>query len=253
MKGTLALALLAAALPAFSTAAMADETDPPAAVTVTGSATVVSDYRFRGISQTDKQITVQGGFSIAHESGLYVAVWGSGIDDYVAAGGDTEVDLSAGYRTEIAPGTTVDIGALYYYYPGAEKVIPGYDSDFLEAYASVTHAIGPATGKLSVAYAPKQNALSIGSGPEDNLYIAGDLSASIPDSPIGLSAHLGHNFGPSYLSIGKEYTDWSLGATFTHGNLTAGVSYVDTNKAAFSPSGRNISGGGVVATLGVAF
>ena len=68
-----------------------------------------------------------------------------------------------------------------------------------------------------------------------------------------MTGHLGHSFGPSYLTIGDEYTDWSLGATFTHKNLTAGLSYVDTNKSLYSPSDRNIAKGGVVASLGVAF
>jgi len=39
----------------------------------------------------------------------------------------------------------------------------------------------------------------------------------------------------------------------THKNLSAGLSYVDTNKSLFAPSGRNISNAGVVASFGVAF
>ena len=102
-------------------------------------------------------------------------------------------------------------------------------------------------------YAPKQKALSIGNGSEDNLYLAGDVSYALPKTPFGLTGHLGHTWGPSYLSIGKEYTDWNVGATFTRGPLVVGVQYVDTNKASFSPHGHNISGSGVVGSIGVAF
>ncbi len=251
------LALLSAALPALLAAAPAaaqDAADPPAPVTVSVNATLVSDYRFRGILQTDKDPTIQGGFSVNHQSGFYVAVWGSGISNYVAAGSDVEVDLSAGYRATLGSGTTLDVGALYYFYPGSGKGITGpYASDFVETYASLSHSIGPVSAKLTAAYSPKQSALSVGSGREDNLYIAGDFGVGVPDTPVGLTAHIGHTFGPSYLSIGDEYTDWGVGATYTMGKVTAGLSYADTNKTLRSPSGENISGSTILGTIGVAF
>ena len=145
------------------------------------------------------------------------------------------------------------MGVLYYYYPGSSKIIPGTNSDFVEPYIGVSHTFGPVTGKVSAAYAPKAKALSIGAGKEDNLYVAFDLSGGIPNTPVSLSAHLGHSYGPSYLTIGKGYTDWNVGATYTWKNLVFGVSYVDTNKALFSPSGKNISKGGIVGSVGVAF
>lgn len=248
LSGLAAFTLLAGATPALAQ----DQTDPPSAVTVSGSATVVSDYRFRGISQTDKDFAVQGGITVSHESGVYATVWGSSIDDYVAAGSDQEIDLSLGYKKAFG-GTTLDVGALYYYYPGAEKFVPGYDSDFVEAYASLSHTFGPVTGKASVAYAPKQSALSVGSGKEDNLYIGGDLSGGIPNTPVTLSAHIGHSFGPSYLTIGKGYTDWNVGASYVWKNFNFGVTYVDTNKSLYSFTGKNISKAGVFGTVGVSF
>ena len=244
--GLSAVALTAVAAPAFA------QEEPAPAVTVSGGATVVSDYRFRGISQTDKKFAVQGTLSVAHESGLYATVWGSSIDDYVAAFSDQEIDLSVGYKKTF-DAVTVDVGVLYYYYPGAEA-FGSYDSDFFEPYASVSGTVGPVTAKLSAAYAPKQSALSIGAGKEDNLYTALDLSAAVPNTPVSLSAHIGHSFGPSYLTIGDEYTDWSLGASYTWNHITFGVSYVDTDKSLFSPiTGRNISKAGVVGSIGVSF
>lgn len=243
--------LLGLALALMSTPALADDETP--AVTISGGATLVSDYRFRGISQTDKDFAVQGTFTVSHKSGLYATIWGSSIDDYVAAGGDQEIDLIAGFKKTFG-GTTVDVGVLYYYYPGAEEIIPGYASDFFEPYIGISHTFGPATAKVSAAYAPKSNALSVGAGKEDNLYLAFDLSGGIPNTPLALSGHIGHSYGPSYLTIGKGYTDWNVGATYTWKNLTFGVQYVDTNKALANPiSGKNISKGGVVGSVGVAF
>lgn len=243
--------LLGLALALMSTPALADDETP--AVTISGGATLVSDYRFRGISQTDKGFAVQGTFTVSHKSGLYATVWGSSVDEYVAAGGDQEIDLIAGFKKTFG-GTTVDVGVLYYYYPGAEEIIPGYASDFFEPYIGISRSFGPVTGKVSAAYAPKSNALSIGAGKEDNLYLAFDLSGGIPNTPLALSAHLGHSYGPSFLTIGKGYTDWNVGATYTWKNLSFGVQYVDTNKALVNPlSGKDISKGGVVGTVGVAF
>jgi len=244
------LSLSAIALAALSMPALAQDESTPD-LTVTGNAAVVTDYRFRGISQSDKRFALQGGITVTHASGFYVSTWGSSIDDYVANGSDQELDLIAGYSKTIGA-ATVDVGVLYYYYPGSA----GANTDFVEPYASIKGTFGPATAKLTANYAPKSRALSVDGGltKEDNFYLAGDLSASVPNTPLGLTAHLGHSFGPSYLTIGKEYTDWNIGATYTWSHLTFGVSYVDTDKSSYSgTTGRNISKAGVVGSVTASF
>ncbi len=236
------LALVAAA-PAF-----AQDTAPPKAFTVSGGATIVSDYRFRGISQTNLKAAVQGTATVTHESGAYISFWGSSIDDYIANGSDQELDLIAGYSHTFG-GIKLDGGVLYYYYPGGGSA----NTDFVEPYVDVSGTYGPATLKVTAAYAPKAKALSIGLKPkEDNFYLAGDLSAGIPKTPLSISGHLGHTFGQSYLSIGTGYTDWNIGASATFGHVTAGISYVDTDKDVYLGT-RNLSGAGVVASVGVSF
>lgn len=251
---TLGGLMLAAATPAMAQ----DETEPAPAITVNGSATVVSDYRFRGISQTDLNFAVQGSITVSHESGFYASVWGSSIDNYVTAHGtpNQEIDLIAGFKKSF-DGVTIDVGALYYVYPGTRPGFPGDTtaSDFIEPYAALSYAIGPVTAKATVNYAPKQKALALNQvGPkQDNLYLAGDLSVAIPETPVSLTAHLGHTWGPSWLSIGNEYTDWSLGASFTVKSLTFGAQYVDTDGAFITPSGKNASKGGFVGSVSVSF
>ncbi|WP_213982651.1 TorF family putative porin [Sphingomonas sp. dw_22] len=244
--------MLASTAPAMAQ----DETAPAPAITINGSATVVSDYKFRGISQTDGNFAVQGGITISHASGFYIGTWGSSIDDYVTAHGSAhqELDLIAGFKKTFG-GATFDVGAVYYVYPGTRAAGDPSSSDFIEPYASISYALGPVTAKGTVNYAPKQKALALDQiGPKnDNVYIAGDLSGAIPNTPIGLTAHLGHTFGPSWLAIGKEYTDWSLGATYTYKALTFGVSYVDTDGDFITPTGKNASKGGVLGSIGVSF
>ncbi|NBR30994.1 MAG: hypothetical protein EBS87_08425 [Sphingomonadaceae bacterium] len=247
LRPVLGLAFLASAAPAF-----AEETKP---FTVNGSATLTSDYRFRGISQTDKGFALQGSMTVTHSSGVYASVWGSSIDDYVANGGDQELDLIVGYKKTVG-GTTFDVGGLYYYYPGSSAVSANYNSDFLELYGSVAQTFGPATAKLTANYAPKSAALSLGKGKEDNLYLNLGLSSPLPNTPVSISAAVGRTFTKSFLSGGDTYTDWSLGASYTQGAMTFGLTYVDTSygkKAIVSPSGKDVAKAGLFATLGVAF
>jgi len=254
--------LLGLAFTLVSTPAFADDAPAPApAITITGGATLVSDYRFRGISQTDKNFAVQGTFTVAHKSGLYATVWGSSISGYIANGSNQEIDLIAGYKTTYK-GTTFDIGGLYYFYPNSQtgSVLLGggkYYSDFFEPYADISHTFGPVTAKITANYSPKQRALALIPGiKKDNLYGALDLSSAIPHTPLSVSAHLGHNFSKSFLSAGKAYTDWNVGISYTYKALTFGVQYVDTNFAknqVTSLIGRDIAKAGVVGSIGVAF
>ncbi len=246
-----------------ATPALADDTASPPAITINGTATVVSDYRFRGISQTDKNFAVQGSLTISHQSGFYATVWGSSVDDYVTASlqSNQEIDLIVGFRKTFGA-TTVDVGALYYVYPKSRLAGDNSSSDFIEPYLAVSQTFGPLTAKATVAYAPKQKALSLDQSAsgllvkEDNVYLAGDFSAAIPGTPIGLTAHIGHTWGPSWLVPvpKREYTDWALGATVTYKALTLGLQYVDTDASPFiTASGKDVSKSGVVATLGVSF
>jgi uncharacterized protein (TIGR02001 family) len=255
-KFSLKLAAMSVAITAASmaTSAFAEEAEESAdPITVSGSVALVSDYRFRGISQTDKNFAVQGGVTVSHESGVYVGLWGSSVDEYIAAGSDQEIDIIAGFK-KTAGDTTFDVGAIYYYYPGSSQILPGYNSDFVEVYGSVTQAFGPVSAKVGVSYAPSQSALDYGFGSEDNLYANLGLSATIPDTGVGLSAGVGRSFTRSFLSGGIKYTDWSLGATYTTGPVTLGVSYVDTDASFINPlSGKDIYKAGVLGTLTVAF
>jgi uncharacterized protein (TIGR02001 family) len=258
--------LAALTLAATATPALADDTAPPPPITINGTATLISDYRFRGVSQTDRTPAIQGSITVTHESGFYVSVWGSSVDGYVIADGRAhqELDFIGGWKKTFKGGTTFDIGALYYVYPHTR--FGAFDttrSDFVEPYVDIAQTLGPVTAKLTANYAPKQKALALDQGAtspivtHDNLYIAGDLTASIPKTPIGLSAHLGHTFGPSWLatdSTGKKgYTDWGAGVTYTWKVLTIGVNYVDTDAKFLSLTGKNVSKGGVLGSIGVAF
>ena len=229
------------------------QTAPPAAVTVTGGATLVTDYRFRGLSQTDRSVAVQATATAQHRSGLYASFWGSSIDDYIANGSDAELDLIGGYRKTVG-GTTVDGGMLYYVYPHNG----GGNTDFFEPYISVAHTIGPVSAKVGGNFAWKQHGLGLTGERRGGGYVYGELSAGIPTTPVTVTGHLGHSFTRNYITFGEHYTDWSAAAAVVVKQVTFGLSYVDTNRDLFSyprGGGRNkdVSKAGVVGSVGFSF
>lgn len=127
-KNLIAAAIASLSLPSLVLAQSAAPTETQASPhTVPGNVAFVSDYRFRGISQTFGLPAIQGGFDYAHASGLYAGIWASnvystasnGIGTSYNNGAGLEWDLYGGYKFEVAPEVTLDIGGLYYYYPGA--------------------------------------------------------------------------------------------------------------------------------------
>ncbi|SNS48728.1 conserved hypothetical protein [Sphingomonas laterariae] len=262
-----AAAVLLATTPAIAQDAPAD------AITVSGSAALVSDYRFRGVSQSDKEMAIQGGFTVSHESGLYAGTWGSSLSGWgTFGGGNMELDLYAGYKLPVG-GATVDVGLTWYMYPGGAD-----NTDFAEPYVKVSGSAGPVSLLAGIAYAPKQQALgNYAATPQsrgqkqDNLYLWGDASGAIPGTPVTLKAHIGYSdgnpgLGPNGTSIAPtgKYLDWLLGADLALGPVVLGVSYVDTDiskaESAYllpnfssTKDGSTIAGSQVVFSATVAF
>lgn len=244
IRGLLAASVLATSLTAIPS--YADETDPPGDITITGNAALVSDYRFRGISLSDGDLAIQGGVTVSHSSGFYVGTWGSSMEDSDVYG-HTELDLFGGWSGSVASGLTADVGLLYYAYPNGHS---GH-AEFFEPYASLTAEVGPATAKVGVNYAWDQKAL----GSEDNLYIYGELGASIPDTGISVLGHLGYTdgpLGPKFLTGGtkKSGFDYNIGATYNiTPQLSVGVMYVGVDGASID----SFSNDTVVGTLKLSF
>ena len=82
-----------------------------AEVTVAANANVTTDYKFRGISQTQSGPAFQGGFDVAFGNGFYVGNWNSNISN-LGTGAGLEMDFYGGYAGEVS-GIGYDVGALY--------------------------------------------------------------------------------------------------------------------------------------------
>ncbi len=267
-------AILAAAI---STPALAAD-EPTPALKVTGSVALVSDYRFRGVSQSNNGLAVQGGLTLNHESGLYGGFWASNLAGWGTFGGpNLELDLVAGYKLPVGGGG-LDVGITFYQYPGGAS-----KTSFFEPYAKLSGTLGPVGLTAGVAYAWNQTALGNWSNDinsaigdkEDNLYLWGDATYGIKDTPVTLKAHIGYSdgnpgLGPNGTSVAPtgSYWDWLIGADFVVGPVTLGVAYVDTDISDTSfdylrlqpnfskfqiPGGDPISNGKVVFSITGAF
>lgn len=262
------------AAPATAMAPEAAETTP--AFRVSGSAGLVSDYRFRGVSQSDEDAAVQASLTLSHRSGAYAGLWVSNLAGWGSFGGpDLELDLIAGYRLPVADGT-LDLGLTWYTYPGGAG-----RTDFVEPYARVSGTLGPVSLLAGVAYAPAQVALGNWSATpqsrigdrDDNLYLWGDAAAGVPGTPVTVKAHIGYSdgnpgLGPNGTSVAPTgtYWDWLIGADVVFGPVTLGIAYTDTGigetsarylrlQPNFSSTedGSSISAGQVVFSVTAAF
>lgn len=217
------LALAAAPLLLVSGGAWAQDAEEEAAGAweVDAEVGVHSDYRFRGISLSSKDPQATAEISVAHESGIYAGVWASNVALNDGAD-DVELDLYAGYAADMG-GATLDVGAVYYLYPGNS------DFNYVELLASVAFAAGPGEITVGAAYAPSQS--NIGSEDNTYFYVSGDLP--IGETPLSVHGTFGIEDG----AFGDNKKDWLIGASYDLGSgITATVDYVDTARA-FSPLG----------------
>lgn len=214
--------LLAAAV--LSTPAFAQEDafpGPGGEFSLSGGISVVSDYRFRGISVSGEEIALQPTLTLSHESGLYAGVWGSTMPDNPLTG-QFEFDLYGGYATQIASGTSVDVGMIWYSYPGNRA--PAGSADYVEFIGKLSHDLGPVSATGTIAYAPGQRSMG------DGWYYSFGMASGIPNTPVTLRAGVGYSDGSlAPTAPGVDYFDWSVGASYVLGPATLSARYIDTD------------------------
>lgn len=223
--------------------AYAQDEEEAGPVTVTGSVTLVSDYRFRGIGLSGGDIAIQGGVTLNHESGFYAGTWASSLED-TPVYGEVEVDLFAGWAGDISDGLGADVGVTYYAYPSKDS--GAGPSDVWEVYGKLKPSLGPVGLTFGAYYSWDQD--SLGGG--DNLYLSADASLGVPNTPFTLTAHAGYTDGFLTLTPDGTAFDYSIGASATVlGKLTLGVSYVGVD----GPRIDGVTDDTVVVSLGASF
>ena len=229
----------------FALAAWADGKDPSP---WSYNFTVTTDYRFRGISQSDNDPALQGSVEYNDPSGFFGNVWASTID-FSPLGDDdafVEVDLTGGYKHAFSAATEGVIKVTYYWYPDSDPPPFLDDADYVEIIAGVTHDLGEVTLSGDIAYSP-----DFSGGLGDSLML--QAGAAVPLAPkwwvfnkgVEAFGHLGHQS----FDEGSDYLFWDLGFRAGIDIFSFDVRYVDTD----IDGCRDLCDAGVVLSASVGF
>jgi uncharacterized protein (TIGR02001 family) len=229
-KKTIIAGLVAGAFAPALAFAQAAAPAPTPEHTLTGNVGVYSQYIFRGLTQTNGDPALQGGFDYSHSSGFYAGTWMSNISwltDSPTVTGYTssslEMDFYAGYKGTVTGDLGFDVGLLQYYYPGTKNATVPYaagmtKADTLEVYGALTWQW------LSAKYSYSLNKQTFGVQDSDGTTYL-DLTANYPvNDKFNLIAHYGiQKFtgnggltctGGTGNDACASYKDWKVGATY---------------------------------------
>jgi len=248
-------ALVFCGLVSLVSAALAD--GAPAS-TLTGNIGVASDYIFRGVSQTQHQPEISGGFDYSHSSGLYVGTWLSN-KAWVNAGpyktnSSLEWDLYGGYRGSLPADLGYDVGLISYYYPGNRSgALAGAPTpDTVEAYAALSWKM------LSLKYSYAASDYFIGWGADGVTKTRGsnylELNATQDlGAGWGVLGHVGHQKVKNVSDA--NYTDWKVGVTkdVGYGTVTLAYSDTDAHDSSYTFAGKKVANGRVALAFGKTF
>ena len=200
---------------------------------IAGNFGLSSDYRFRGVSQTQNALAVQGGLDYAHESGLYVGNWNSSVSSQLYTdGAGIESDVYAGFKKEFN-GITVDVGSLNYIYPRAKN---GTTTDFNthEVYGGI--GFGPFTAKLSQSLG---NYFGTADSKGSRYY---ELNLNQPlVEKLSVVAHVGRTVVANNKTL--DYSDVNVGLSYDlDGYVVSGRVYKNTNKGSAFEAANTVNG-----------
>lgn len=216
--------LVAALVSTFAMPALAEGFTPSSNVSL------VSNYLYRGMSQTATGAAIQGGFDLAHSSGAYAGVWASSIN-WLAASGSTggEFDTYAGYKAALGE-VGVDVGYLRYNYPG-EYPAGFVSADTDEVYGAVSYSI--VSAKLSYA---TSNLFGVADS-KGSTYL--ELNASYPIGETGVS--VGGHYGKQTVANNStfDYSDYKLSVSKDFSGYVLGLAYSSTSVASTNTFGKS--------------
>jgi len=237
--------LIVAVLGALSAMPVLAADAPAPAFTPSANVAIVSNYLYRGISQTGAKPALQGGFDLAHASGAYAGVWGSSISWISDAGtgvtnAGTEFDTYLGYKGEAA-GLGYDVGVLRYNYPGTYGA--NLSADTNEVYGAITYSI------VTAKYSYSTSDLFGVADSKGSTYAELNASYTIPDTAYSLGAHYGTQKIAN--SSTYDYSDYKLSVSADFSGYVVGLAYSSTNadEALWTVGSNNLGKSATVLSL----
>lgn len=215
--------LLGATIAAGALAAGVAHAEGPS---LSGNVALTSDYTFRGISQSDGDPALQGGFDYANEAGglpFYAGVWASSID-FAAQSAELELDVYGGIKPRLNDQVGFDLGVIGYLYPSASD--DGAELDYLEAYAKVNFDVSSNFGIGGAVFFSPEFTGETGSGLYAEISAAYKLNDTWAVSgAYGMQQAEDADFDVG-ASIDDNYTTWNAGLTWTpQGDAIQGFSF----------------------------
>ena len=227
-----------------------DATPPAPEWSLAGTVDVQSDYRFRGVSQSDRNPVPQGSLNLTGPDGFYVGSWASQINwqlNGINENPSVEWDIYGGKHFDLG-GTDLNVEAYEYAYPDANTGPGGPAASFFEGIFTLSHTFGPVALDVVYAVSPEFT-LKSGTGN----YVEGQGTFTVNDW-LTVSANVGHQWvqlAPS------DYTHADIGATASYHGFALDARYVTTDikkaDCGFWMGTKNACSGGFVATLTYSF
>ncbi|MFP5512370.1 MAG: TorF family putative porin [Alphaproteobacteria bacterium] len=210
------------------------QTEPATATTstgpfggnITGSVSFLTDYAFRGVSQTGRSAAVQGGLEYAYQINtpaleLYASIWGSNVKFTDAT---VELDYTAGVRGAVGD-FKYNVNAVYFAYPGAADNLK---YNFYEVGGQVAYDLPFATPAVGYRFTPE----NFGRSGQAH-YVYAELNVPInvlPDNKPRIFGHIGRSYIEDNTRFAlPDYTDWMVGVGFSAFTLDFALQYVDTS------------------------
>ena len=196
----------------------------PAAVSaaeISGNVTMATDYVFRGFSQTDEKMAIQGGFDVDFGNGFYVGTWASNVDfgpnDAGDSGAQAETDFYAGYAFDLTDNVSLDLSAIYFYYPGDSSAL-----DYQEYVAS----LGVGDFSFGLVYSPEY----FGDGGPDAYVFNVDYSLGLSDV-TSMDFHVGYSDAdePDFFGEDDSYIDYMVGFNYDVAGVTLTLAWYGTD------------------------
>jgi uncharacterized protein (TIGR02001 family) len=185
---------------------------------ITGTVTAVSDYDFRGYTQTGKDPALQGSIDFSMDNGFYAGAWSStSLDFGPGTDANVELDIYAGFTGGKDDGLKWSLNAVEYTYPGAT------DFNFPEISAGISYKL--ASAKLWYSWDFANTSM-------DAWYLEGNLNFAMPQD-YGFVIHAGYSGGDYWNSFDGKYLDWALGVTKSFGHFDTSLKYIDTSGAVY--------------------
>jgi uncharacterized protein (TIGR02001 family) len=244
--GSISLIGLFVAAPAAYAQDAAAAAPPAPDWTLAGYLQAQSDYRFRGLTQSDRNPVPQATLNLTGPNGFYVGTWVSQINwqlNGINENPSIEWDIYGGKHFDLGS-TDLNVEAYEYAYPDANVGKGGPAASFFEGIFTLSHTFGPLALDAVYAISPQ---FSGGNGTGN--YIEGQAILALTDW-LTVSTNIGHQWVEK---APTDYTHADVGFTATWKQFVLDARYVSTtlNKVncGFYMGTKNACSGGPMVTL----